>query len=192
MKHLKDLGVKVDLARHLGFVSRWHLAGPFDHTGSKAFRTAYPPEKSVDLQASHQGKDGKAVRWAQHTTADTYGLVDLNKALGKHKGAIAYAFAVIDAPKEQQVQIRAGCINALKVFVNGKEVLAHEEYHHGTSMDQYTVRATLRKGRNELLVKVCQNEQTDSWAQDWRFQLRLCDFTGSAVPFSQPTAKEEK
>ncbi len=34
---------------------------------------------------------------------------------------------------------------------------------------------------NVLLLKVCQNEQEQSWAQDYKFQLRVCDATGSAV-----------
>ena len=78
------------------------------------------------------------------------------------------------------VQVRAGSTNALKVFVNGKEVFAREEYHHGTRMDQHVGRGTLRAGRNEILVKVCQNEQTESWAESWGFQLRVCDALGGA------------
>ena len=42
----------------------------------------------------------------------------------------------------------------------------------------------LRKGRNEVLLKVCQNEQKDDWAQTWSFQARLCDALGGAVPFA--------
>jgi len=32
------------------------------------------------------------------------------------------------------------------------------------------------------LIKVCQNNQTDSWAQTWSFQARVCDATGGALP----------
>jgi hypothetical protein len=39
----------------------------------------------------------------------------------------------------------------------------------------------LKKGRNEILVKICQNEQTEDWAQTWDFQLRVCDALGTAV-----------
>src|SRR5205823_650133 len=121
-------------------------------------------------------------RWVRHTTA----LVDLNKALGKQKGAVAYAHAVIVSPRARPVQVRAGSINAIKVFLNGKEIFAREEYHHGRWFDQYVARGELREGRNELLVKVCQNEQSEAWAQDWNFQLRLCDPAGAAVPWSYP------
>jgi len=32
------------------------------------------------------------------------------------------------------------------------------------------------------LVKVCQNDQPEEWAQNWMFQLRLTDGLGAAVP----------
>ena len=40
------------------------------------------------------------------------------------------------------------------------------------------------KGRNTILLKVCQNEQADAWAQVWDFQLRVCDAVGGAVPLT--------
>jgi hypothetical protein len=39
----------------------------------------------------------------------------------------------------------------------------------------------LQAGKNVILVKVCQNEQTESWAQRWEFQLRVCDSIGAAI-----------
>ena len=109
-------------------------------------------------------------------------MVDLNKVLGKQQGVVAYAYAVIRIAAERPIQIRAGSPNAIKIFLNGKEVFHRDEYHHGMEMDQYIANATLKAGRNELLVKVCQNEQTEVWAQDWKFQVRLCDAVGAAVP----------
>jgi len=82
------------------------------------------------------------------------------------------------------VEIRFGCIVAIKVFLNGKEIYAREEYHHGQRFDQYSGLGTLKAGRNEILVKVCQNDQKESWAQDWKFQLRLCDYSGGALPIA--------
>jgi hypothetical protein len=51
-------------------------------------------------------------------------------------------------------------------------------------MDQHVGQGTLKAGRNEILVKVCQNEQKEDWAQLWSFQLRVCDNLGGAVPVS--------
>jgi hypothetical protein len=39
----------------------------------------------------------------------------------------------------------------------------------------------LKKGTNKILVKTCQNEQTESWAQDWKLQIRITDTAGKAL-----------
>jgi hypothetical protein len=183
-KRLRELGLPVDLPAHYGFIMRWKIIGPFDNTDKKGYHVAYPPEteQEIDFAASHQGKQGE-VRWIDYATEDDYGVVDLNseKVLGKHMGATAYACAFFDCDREQEVDLRLGCINANKLWLNGELLAAHEVYHTGTKLDQYTVRGRLRPGRNVILLKVCQNEQTESWAQNWAFQLRVCDTAGTAV-----------
>ena len=181
---LKDLGEPVDLAAHFGFIRTWQLIGPFDSTGGKGYKAVFEPEKKIDLAATLPGKAGKELHWAEYSTSDPYGDVDLNKAIGKNMGAAAYAYAVIDSPAEREVEVRAGTKNAVKIFVNGQLIFAKEEYHHGKFLDQHVGRVTLHKGRNTLLLKVCQNEQTDSWAQEWDFQVRICDAVGGAVPLT--------
>jgi len=57
-------------------------------------------------------------------------------------------------------------------------------------------KGTLKQGRNEIVVKVCQNEQKEDWAQTWGFQVRLSDAIGGAIPFKvlpeMPAAEKEK
>ena len=181
---LDKLGAPVDLAVHFGFVREWRLASPFDNTAGSHFDAVYPPEKGVDLSTSYKGKGGAEVAWKAYATKDPYGVVDLNQAIGHEKGVVAYAFAVIDAPAERPVQVRAGSTNAIEIFLNGKEIFARDEYHHGMRIDQYAGDGVLKAGRNELLLKICQNEQSESWAQNWMFQARFCDATGAAVPWT--------
>jgi hypothetical protein len=183
-KALQGLGESVDLAAHFGFVRTWHVIGPFDSTGGKGYAAEYEPEKTVDLAAVLVGKGGQKVSWSEHTTADPHGKVDLNQAVGKYMGAVGYAHVAVESPAERAVEVRATTNNAVKIFVNGKPVFAREEYHHGKYPDQNVARVTLRRGGNTILVKLCQNEQTDSWAQDWDFQLRVCDAVGGAVPLT--------
>lgn len=185
VKELDKLGVKIDVAAHFGFVCRWLIVAPFDNHNDAGFSVAYPPEKGVDPKAVYKGKDGKEARWIAVAATDPYGVVNLNKELGKQQGVVAYAYAVLSSPKERPIQIRAGSMNGIKIFLNGKEVYHRDEYHHGMDMDQHIARGTLKAGRNELLVKICQNEQKEDWAQEWKFQVRLCDAVGAAVPFTQ-------
>lgn len=192
---LEKHGGKADLVSQFGIVTKWMLAGPFDGPPDTRFTAAHGPEKNIDLGAQYLGKGGTQVRWKPHVTTvdpkvydlEKVGAVDLNKAIGKYKDAVAYAYAVIESDREQPVEIRYGCINASKMFLNGTEVFGREEYHHGERFDQYVARGTLRKGKNELLLKVCQNDQKDPWAQVWQFKLRLCDATGGAMPVRNVT-----
>ncbi len=177
---LKELGEEVDLATHFGFVTEWHLIGPFDNRGKIGFDTVYPPEREIKLADTYSGKEGP-VGWKHHRTVDPYGIVDLNQAIGKHMGAVAYAVAYFDAGQARDVEVRVGCINGNKFWLNGQLLSANHVYHSGTSIDQYRGKGKLKQGRNVLLVKICQNEQTEAWAQRWQFQLRVCDSLGTAV-----------
>jgi hypothetical protein len=186
---LKEHGVNIDLTRHYGFVTRWNLIGPFDNVKGVGFNNVYPPEKGIDVKASYPGKDNKAVRWQEHAIGKELGVVDLNEAVGKLHGAVAYGCATLSSETERPVEIRAASNNAVRILLNGKEIYFREEYHHGMEMDQHVGKGMLNKGRNEILIKVCQNEQTDDWAQQWSFQLRVCDHLGGAVPVTNVTEK---
>ena len=180
-EEIESLGGEVDLPTHFGFLLTWNLIGPFDNSGTKGFDVAYAPESMVDLQKVVEGKVG-IIMWFEHSSNDRYGLLDLNTIMPeKYKGAIAYAHTTFESDKKQSVDLRLGCINGNKIWVNGKLVGSNHVYHANTSIDQYISRATLEKGKNEILVKIAQNEQEESWAQRWQFQLRICDQFGTAI-----------
>ncbi len=192
VKPLRDLGETVDLQKHFGFVTNWKLIGPFDNTDKKGFDVAYPPEKELKFDAKYPGKGDMEVAWTEFATEDEYGTVNLAKALAPHKGAITYATTEFLSPAAQSVEIRLGTPNAWKLWVNGELAFARDEYHRGSSLDQYKVPVKLQAGRNVLLLKVCQNEQTEDWAQDWKYQLRVCTKSGSAVlPKGVTTSQRE-
>jgi hypothetical protein len=177
---LKGLAHPVDLAYHYGFLTDWQLIGPFDNHGGKGFAAIYPPEQKIDLQATYAGVGG-TVAWKAHRTDDETGNVDLNKAIGKHMGVAGYALAEFVSDEARPIDIRVGSENAIKVWLNGKELLAAEAYHANSAIDQYTGHGELKPGKNQILIKVCQDEQTVDWAQNWTFQLRVCDELGKAV-----------
>ena len=179
-KRLRELGQTVDVATHFGFLMRWQLIGPFENTQDSGYNVPYGPEQDAQPAAEYPGKAG-AVKWITHTTQDEYGLVDLNAVLGKHKGAIAYARTEFVAGEPREVEFRIGCITAHKIWLNGELVTANHVYHTGMYIDQYTARGRLKPGKNVILLKIAQNEQTESWAQDWKFQLRVCDPYGTAI-----------
>lgn len=183
---LKELGQQVDLQKHFGFLAEWQLAGPFDNTDKKGFDVAYPPEMGVDLAATYQGKMGE-VTWKKFATEDDYGVFNIAKQTSPYKGAVMYAYTTFNADKPLPVELRLGTPNAWKLWVNGELVFGRDEYHRGTQLDQYRVQARLKRGTNTILLKICQNEQTEEWAQDYKYQIRVCDSTGAAI-LSSPAA----
>ncbi len=195
---LAKRNVQVDLSRQLGFLPKWQLVGPFEHANEANFNTALGPEidlQKVDLKAEFDGKpdDGKPrkIKWIAYETSDASGVVNLNNQIGKIKGAIAYGYAEFKSAAEQNVVIRYGCINATKVWVNGELVINEEVYHVGMDPDQYSGAVMLKAGINQIVVKVCQNEQTEPWAGEWMFQVRVCDETGKTVlPAAEPPSEQ--
>lgn len=180
-KRLEELGEKVDLPTHFGFLLSWRLIAPFDNTDKKGFNVAYPPEKELNFTAEYKGKEDQKVKWSEHSTDQEYGIVDLAKALEPFKGAVCYATTEFVSDKAQPVDFRLGTPNSWKVWLNGELLFAREEYHRGMSLDQYRMRGTLKPGKNVILIKLCQNEQTEEWAQRWQFQFRVCDAMGTAI-----------
>ena len=178
--HLKKLDVPVDLPRHFGFLMQWRVIGPFDNAEQKGFDTVFPPEKEIRLQDSYEGK-GKQVKWTEFTSTDEYGKLDFNKPLGMQKEVTAYAVTTFDAPAERDAELRLGCKNAWKVWLNGELLFGRDEYHRGQQMDQYKMKCRLKKGGNTVLVKCCQDGQKEQWTVEWEFQLRVCDSTGTAI-----------
>jgi hypothetical protein len=179
-QRLRSLGQKVDLVRQLGFVVRWKLIGPFADVGGKGFDAVYPPEKEIRFDAQYQGKNG-TVAWKDFVAADDYGTVDLNKGLVEVKEAAGYALAEFMSDREQEVELRITSDNAVRLWLNGAPVASYKFYHGGTQPDQYVDRVRLRRGRNVILVKVCQNELTQDWARAWDFHLRVVDPAGAPV-----------
>ena len=64
------------------FTIQTELASHIQH--DLGWDKAFEPEKKVDFTAEYQGVKGP-VKWIEHHTEDEFGLVNLNKALDKHK-----------------------------------------------------------------------------------------------------------
>ena len=177
----KDYKTKISLTEHFGFITHWNLIGPFESVQGKALTLKHRPEEMVVLDEKLKGKDGE-VKWKSMFSRDKFAIVDFNKEIGALHGAAAYATAVLHTGKATPVEIRVGSPNAVQVFLNGKKLFEREEYHHGDNMDYHIAKGQLAIGANVLVVKICQNDQKEVWAQRWQFQARVCDATGAPLP----------
>lgn len=178
---LSEHGEPTDVAEVLGFVRRWRVSGEYDNVGGEGFARVYPPEAAA---AADDGASVKAAAWKDVITTDRHGEVDLNEAVATKKGVLAYAVAEVEMPAAGPAEVRVGSPCAVVVWVNGRRVMDHEIYHASDAIDQYVGAAEFREGANTVLVKCCQNEQTQPWAGEWKFQLRVTD------PLGKPLARQ--
>lgn len=186
LKKLNDLGDAVTTSEAFAMIEKWQVIGPFDNVNGVGFERIYPPEANfaatgrVALDESYEGKNGR-VTWQPIQATGKEGKVDLAEAFDKEKGAVAYAYTEFKSDTDLEAQIRLGCICANQTWLNGKLVMSNEVYHSGSMIDQYNTAVQLKQGTNRILLKICQNEQTESWAQDWEFQCRVTDLTGKGL-----------
>ncbi|MEO1498320.1 MAG: YdjY domain-containing protein [Planctomycetota bacterium] len=186
---LETLGDEPSLIDQLGLIAAWSLIGPLDNTDGAGFDQVYAPEDLRDWDGAYQGKTtgDEPVRWQARRSGDRLAEIDLNTLVAAEKSAVAYAAVTIQSDATRDVQVRLSSSGATKVWLNERLVLANEVYHNGNQFDQCRAGVTLREGANELLVKICQNDQPQPWAQRWKFQARVCDATGGGVDGVTPT-----
>ena len=197
-KRLDAAGSPVDLPRHFGFLTNWQLVGPFEHHGGVGWDRTLPPERTpgafdpdATFPTDYPGV-GEVVAWQPILTDEDFGTLDVAGDLENWKGSAVLLARGYDAPAAGPVTFRIGTPNAFKLYLNGDLVFARPEYHRGTRMDQYVIPAEVRAGRNVLMVKLLQNEQEQSWAQDYQMQFRVTDPTGAALrePTDRPGETE--
>lgn len=182
-RNLNELGDVVDPIQHMGFITRWYLLGPFDAPGTSGFDLSFPPEAGVELDGTYPGKDQRSLKWKPSVTKDPLGQVNLIEALAGVREAVGYAYAEIESPRDQSVELRCSADDNLTVWLNGNRVLAQRQWLNGTRLDRFVARVDLDRGDNRLLVKICQGPQhvNPEVPNNWSFQLRFCDATGASV-----------
>lgn len=190
-KQLKEMKEEVDLQKHFGFLTGWQFIGPFDNVGLKGFDTVYPPEEKLDFAAKYAGQKGE-VKWDKTATDHEYGIVNVAKQIAPYKGAAMYLTTEFHSPTARSVEFRLGTPNAWKLWVNGKQLFGRDEYHRGMAIDQYRVRGEVKAGANTILLKLCQNEQTEEWAQRYEFQIRVADLSGLGLASQPAQATSQK
>jgi hypothetical protein len=183
VSQLKSLGVTVDPIEHMGFLVRWHLLGPFDAPGMTGFSQSFLPEQKVDLAAEYLLGSGRVARWQPHTTSDSLGQINLIQAIGPVEESVGYAYCELDSPRDQLVELRGSADDNLTVWLNGERVLGREQWLNGTRLDRFVTAVKLNKGRNRVLVKICQGPHhvDPDVPNNWSFQVRFCDATGAGV-----------
>ena len=123
----------------------WQSIGPFPAADfKKAYNQAFAPEKEIDLAKTYG-----QLKWTPRPTW-TDGKIH-NTLTGTNSAN--YLYRTIEVPQAGPLDISLGRDDAIKVWLNGKSVLA-KEVTGGVVADQDKVTLQLKAGSNDLLVKI--------------------------------------
>lgn len=136
---LQDAGTQVTLAP-------WSALGPFPASGfDAAYDMVFDPEKQVDLAKT--ALEGK-LKWVPHpdwVDGKVHELSEPNSA--------TYLYRTLRAESSKNITLSLGSDDAIKVWLNGKQVLANKALRAALP-DQEKVQVALNAGENSLLIKI--------------------------------------
>ena len=128
----------------------WHAAGPFtaEH-GNLAFYKIYEPETKDVKTGDTYEVNGKTIKWEKqgHWVDEQVH----NDIVGENSAT--YLFRNIASVTRQKALLYIGSNDALKVWMNGTELLA-KNVQRDAAVDQEQVQVNLKPGNNTLLLKV--------------------------------------
>lgn len=134
----------------------WHYAGPFENKDNSGFDEPYPPEKGVDLKAEYTGKNGAKFGWKEWKDFKLGKVIDLKPLCPKTPNdAVVYLYHEFDAAADVKLPISLGSDDSLTVLFNGKRI-HHEPHVRPAAPDQDIVVLDVKKGKNQLLIKIGQ------------------------------------
>jgi hypothetical protein len=155
-----------------GFITSWLIRGPFTSNEmdirEKDFLESDGGESKIFLMydVNNNISEGKANtgKWFPiYSNKYIINLLDYFTISGR---AVVYALCFIESERDQKVIIKAGSDDGIKIFLNGNLIHNNPSYR-GVEIDEDVVNSEIKKGSNQLLVKI------DQITGDWGFCLRI-------------------
>jgi hypothetical protein len=157
-----------------GFISSWLIKGPFtisegvlrdkDYLISEGGETKNFTIQEISRGISFDRNNADNNRWFP-IYANTY-IISFPNYYKITSRTVAYGLCFVGSDREQDVIIKLGSDDGVKLFLNGKQIHNNPIYR-GVSIDNDIVVAKLVKGSNPLLIKV------DQGGGDWSYCLRI-------------------
>lgn len=139
-----------------GCVRSWRIVGPFDNPSMAGFARTFGPE--LGEVGPYAGKLAE-VDWRELGPHDDYCEFNLNRAVQPSTAAVTYLGSSVTAQKARDAVLLLGANGAYKVWLNGALVAEREE-DTGLSADDDAWKVRLKKGDNDLLVKLASTQDS--------------------------------
>jgi hypothetical protein len=129
----------------------WYVLGPYAREGSSS-----APLQNVDVTAKIKTNAGVGGWTAVKGWTDTSQPLDLAALMPTKENASAYLYRSIQAPGRASIELSVSADDDFTVWLNGNEVMARTEDGANAAYGKNRKRVTLRKGENELIIRVGQ------------------------------------
>jgi len=150
------------MSRFEDYITAWKVSGPYtvkDKGGSEIFDVVFAPEWTRDeKKAWHIMPAG--------TNKDRPWLMELDRVLGG-ENRCAYLRSAVWSPESQEVLLELGSDDGIKVWLN-RALIHGNNASRACAPGQDRIRTVLRKGWNELLLKITQGG--GEWSACARFR----------------------
>lgn len=147
------------------FIRDWVVCGPYRQAGATGavgvFNIPFGPENA-----------GEKVEWKAAPRADPINLMAL---FGEQASCVAYLRTQIIAPADCSGSLLMGSDDGIKVWLNGEVVHSHN-IDRGDVADEDTAPIKLKKGTNELMLKITQG------GGGWSACARIVGADGKPIP----------
>ncbi len=143
-RKLMDAGRRADWM----YIDTWYIIGPFPNPQRKYMDHKFPPESTIDLDATYVGKNNVKLQWRfrQSPTLMIAPHVATNYA-------VWYAWTEIYADRDQARFVAFGSDDYSKAWLNGEPVWTSGKTPHKWIPDRGFRTLHFRRGYNPLLVK---------------------------------------
>ncbi len=148
---------------------QWLVIGPFDN--KDGFHHKFPPEKKIDLLKTYK-ENSSTISWQHPDDSMRDGYINLAALYQKSDMAVAYALIHVKSPDQRAVQLRLGADEAVKVWLNDREVWRMNRIRDAI-IDDDVAQVTLQPGLNKILIKII-----NRW-EEWGFYFRVTDEVGN-------------
>ena len=174
VKLLRELGVDPQKEAHAqGFVVNWWMVTPLPNLDGQGLARKDFPEEVIELGKEHRVEQ-RRYRWQEVMDLSGNGQIDLIPLFRRTQNVVTYAFSELNAAAETEVQFKLGSDGGIACWLNG-ERLHFKNVTRALKVDEDTIPARLKKGKNRLLLKISQE------SGPWAFCFRITDREGKPV-----------
>lgn len=133
----------------------WYFIGGFASPDNNNFDAVFPPEKEIKLDAKYPTRNNLQIAWQKKEWPDATVTDFLSSSPQPLQENVAnYVYREIEAEVACEVPVSLGSDDTLTVWINGQKIHA-ENVGRGAAPDQAFVKLALKKGKNQLLMKIC-------------------------------------